>query len=172
MDSTLGCARRSGPLWAWRSPGSPSSPGLLGSAGGYSRSELSRSCNSPGTSRPTESVLSFKAVQSRIIVLPFDEGASVKRETVIARVEDANSRREATIAETSVAVERREFDAAARNRDAAQEVICPFIPAARPPAGPREYPTSARSRPDDRPLPVRPVCFQRAPALPPARARQ
>jgi len=70
-----------------------------------------------------ESVLSFKAVQSRIIELPFDEGASVKRGAVIARVEDADYRQQATIAEASVAVEQRQLDAAARNRDAAQKVI-------------------------------------------------
>ena len=35
-----------------------------------------------------ESVLSFKGVQSRIVALPFDEGASVKQGTVIARVDD------------------------------------------------------------------------------------
>jgi hypothetical protein len=49
--STLGHARRSEAWWAWRSPGSPSSPALLGCAGGCSRSRLSRSCNSRGTCR-------------------------------------------------------------------------------------------------------------------------
>jgi hypothetical protein len=42
-----------------------------------------------------ESVLSFKSVQSRIIELPFDEGASVKRGTVIARVDDSDYHQQA-----------------------------------------------------------------------------
>ena len=35
-----------------------------------------------------ESIVSFKTVQSRIVELPFDEGAQVKAGTVLARVED------------------------------------------------------------------------------------
>lgn len=70
-----------------------------------------------------ESVLSFKAVQSRIVELPFDEGASVKRGTIIARVDDSDYRQQAAIAEAGVAVQRRQLDAAERNLIAARKVV-------------------------------------------------
>jgi len=70
-----------------------------------------------------ESVLSFKSVQSRIIELPFDEGASVKRGTVIAQVDDSDYRQQVAIAEANVAVQQRQLDAAGRNRDAAGKVV-------------------------------------------------
>jgi HlyD family secretion protein len=70
-----------------------------------------------------ESVLSFKAVQSRIVELPFDEGASIKQGTVIARVDDSDYRQQVVIGEANVAVQQRQLDAAERNRDAAQKVV-------------------------------------------------
>ena len=70
-----------------------------------------------------ESLLSFKAVQSRIVELPFDEGASVKQGTVIARVDDSDYRQQVAIAEANVAVQQRQLDAAERNRDAARKVV-------------------------------------------------
>jgi HlyD family secretion protein len=70
-----------------------------------------------------ESVLSFKSVQSRIIELPFDEGARVKRGTVLARVEDSDYRQQVAIAEASVTVQQRQLDAAERNLDAARKVV-------------------------------------------------
>ncbi len=58
-----------------------------------------------------ECVLGFKAIHSRIIELPFDEGQSAKAGTLIARVEDADYRREVTIAKTSLAVQERQLAA-------------------------------------------------------------
>jgi HlyD family secretion protein len=70
-----------------------------------------------------ESVLSFNAVQSRIVELPFDEGATVKRGTVIARVDDSEYLQQVAIAEANVAVQQRQLDAAEQNRDAARKVV-------------------------------------------------
>jgi len=70
-----------------------------------------------------ESVLSFKAVQSRIVELPFDEGASVKRGTVIARVDDSDYRQQVAMAQAAVAVQQRQLDAAERNSLAAEKVV-------------------------------------------------
>jgi HlyD family secretion protein len=70
-----------------------------------------------------ESVLSFKAVQSRIVALPFDEGASVKQGTTIARVDDSDYRQQVVIAAAAVAVQQRQLDAAERNSVAAQKVV-------------------------------------------------
>jgi HlyD family secretion protein len=70
-----------------------------------------------------ESVLSFKAVQSRIVELPFDEGASVKQGTIIARVDDSDYRQQVAMAEAAVTVQRRQLDAAKRNSLAAEKVV-------------------------------------------------
>jgi len=60
-----------------------------------------------------ESVLSFNAVQSRIVTLPFDEGKTVKAGTPLARVDDAVYRQQLSIAQTGVAVQQRQQAAAA-----------------------------------------------------------
>jgi HlyD family secretion protein len=51
-----------------------------------------------------ESVLSFTQVQTPIIELPFDEGAVVKRDTVLARVDDRLYRQQIEIDRTNLAV--------------------------------------------------------------------
>jgi HlyD family secretion protein len=70
-----------------------------------------------------ESVLSFKGVQSRIIELPFDEGASVKQGAIIARVDDADYRQQVAMAAAAMAVQERQLEAAGRNRVAAGKVV-------------------------------------------------
>jgi hypothetical protein len=75
-----------------------------------------------------ESVLSFKAVQSRIVDLPFDEGANVKRGAVIARVDDSDYRQQIAIAEATVTVQQRQLDAAERNRGDAHDSRGAAIP--------------------------------------------
>jgi len=70
-----------------------------------------------------ESVLSFTGVQSRIIELPFDEGASVKQGAIIARVDDSDYRQQVAMAAAAMAVEERQLEAARRNRVAAGKVV-------------------------------------------------
>lgn len=70
-----------------------------------------------------ESVLSFKSVQSRIVELPFDEGQWVKRNALIARVDDADYRQRVAIAESTVAVQKQQLASAQRNADAAGKVL-------------------------------------------------
>jgi len=70
-----------------------------------------------------ESVLSFKTVQSRITLLPFDEGATVKAGTLLARVDDADYRQQVAIAETALDVQQRQFAAAQQQVDAAKQTV-------------------------------------------------
>lgn len=70
-----------------------------------------------------ESVLSFQGVQSRIVELPFDEGTSVKKGTIIARVDDSDYRQQVAIAAAGVTVQQRQLAAAERNLLAARKVV-------------------------------------------------
>lgn len=70
-----------------------------------------------------ESVLSFKTVQSRIVELPFDEGATVKAGTLLARAEDADYRQSVVIDETALAVQERQLAVAEQNVDAARQTV-------------------------------------------------
>ncbi len=70
-----------------------------------------------------ESLLSFNVVQSRIVDLPFDEGAWVKRGTLIARVAGARYRQEVRIAQAAVLVQQRSLASARRNVQAAHRVV-------------------------------------------------
>jgi HlyD family secretion protein len=70
-----------------------------------------------------ESVLSFQDVQSKIVELPFDEGASVKRGEIIARVDDSDYRQQVRMAEAAVAVQQQSLASAKRNVDAARRVL-------------------------------------------------
>lgn len=70
-----------------------------------------------------ESVLSFKGVQSRITKLPFDEGASVKRGTIIARVDDSDYQQQVRMAAAAVAVQQQSLGSAERSVDAARRVL-------------------------------------------------
>jgi len=62
-----------------------------------------------------ESVLSFKSVQSRIIELPFNEGQSVRKGTMLAVVDSSDYQQQIAIAEANLAIQRRQLDAARQN---------------------------------------------------------
>ncbi len=70
-----------------------------------------------------ESVLSFKTVQSRIVVLPFDEGQTVKAGTVIARVDDSDYKQQVAIAEAALNAQMRQLDVAEQNVDATRRTV-------------------------------------------------
>ena len=70
-----------------------------------------------------ESILSFKAVQSRIVELPFDEGQWVKAGTLIARLDDSDYLQQVTISRTTLEVQRRQLAAAEQTLVAAQKTI-------------------------------------------------
>ena len=70
-----------------------------------------------------ESILSFKAVQSRIVELPFDEGQTVKAGTVLARVDDADYKQEAVIAQATLDERSRQLDVAEQNVDATRRTV-------------------------------------------------
>jgi HlyD family secretion protein len=70
-----------------------------------------------------ESVLSFKTIQGRIVVLPFDEGQAVKAGTVIARIDDTDYRQQVAIAEAALEVQRRQLATAEQNLVAAQRTV-------------------------------------------------
>lgn len=70
-----------------------------------------------------ESLLSFKTVQSRIVVLPFDEGATVKAGTLLARADDADYRQQVTLAETALEVQVRQLASVHQSVAAARQTI-------------------------------------------------
>ncbi|MEI9992024.1 MAG: efflux RND transporter periplasmic adaptor subunit [Rhizomicrobium sp.] len=70
-----------------------------------------------------ESVLSFKTVQSRIVLLPFDEGATVSAGTVLARVDDSDYRQQVVIAEAALNAAQRQLDATRQSVEAARQTI-------------------------------------------------
>ncbi len=70
-----------------------------------------------------ESVVSFKTVQSRIVELPFDEGAEVKAGTVLARVDDADYRQQVEIAKANLNAQMKQLDVAEQDVDAARHSV-------------------------------------------------
>ena len=70
-----------------------------------------------------ESVVSFKTIQSRIVELPFDEGATVKAGTVLARVDDKDYRQQVTIAEAALNAQKHQLDVAEQNVDATRRTV-------------------------------------------------
>jgi HlyD family secretion protein len=70
-----------------------------------------------------ESLVSFKAVQSRIVELPFDEGQWVEAGTVLARLDDADYLKQVEVNEAAVAVDRRQLDSAAEKINVARATI-------------------------------------------------
>lgn len=99
-------------LWS----GSPLAGWLWGSDGD---NELVLS----GNIEAHESVLSFKTIQSRITELPFDEGASVKAGTVLARTEDADYRQQVAIDEAALTVQQRQLAVNEQNVEAARQTV-------------------------------------------------
>jgi HlyD family secretion protein len=69
------------------------------------------------------SALSFKGVQSRLLKLPFDEGASVKAGDVLAVLDKRDLDQQIQIAEAGTAVQQRQLDSSARNVDAAHKTL-------------------------------------------------
>jgi membrane fusion protein YbhG len=70
-----------------------------------------------------ESVVAFKAVQSRIVELPFDEGQWVEAGTLLARLDDADYRQQVAIDDAAVHVRRAEFASAEQAREAARKTV-------------------------------------------------
>ncbi len=70
-----------------------------------------------------ESVLSFKDIQSRISMLPFDEGQWVEKGTVLARVDDDDYRQQVVIAAQTLRVQERQLAAAVRTWEAAIRTV-------------------------------------------------
>jgi HlyD family secretion protein len=70
-----------------------------------------------------ESLLSFKTVQSRIVQLPFDEGATVKASTILARADDTDYRQQVTIAEAALEVQSRQLASTQQTVAATKQTI-------------------------------------------------
>ena len=70
-----------------------------------------------------ESLLSFKTIQSRITYLPFDEGASIKKGTILARVDDADYQQQVAIAYTALVTLQRALAVQRQSAVAAQQTV-------------------------------------------------
>jgi HlyD family secretion protein len=70
-----------------------------------------------------ESVVSFKTVQSRIVELPFDEGAQVKGGTVLARVDDSDYKQQVAIAQATLDSQMRQLDVAEQDVEATRKTV-------------------------------------------------
>ncbi len=70
-----------------------------------------------------ESVVSFKAVQSRVIELPFDEGQWVKAGTLLARLDDSDYRQQVAINEAALRVQEQELTSAMQKLEAARATV-------------------------------------------------
>jgi membrane fusion protein YbhG len=70
-----------------------------------------------------ESVVSFKAVQSRIVELPFDEGQWVKAGTLLARLDDSDYRQQVAIDEAALRVQQQQLASAQQKLEAANATI-------------------------------------------------
>jgi len=70
-----------------------------------------------------ESVVSFKAVQSRVTELPFDEGQWVSKGTLLAQLDNADYQQQVAISEAQLAMAERQLDSAQQKRDAAKAIV-------------------------------------------------
>ena len=70
-----------------------------------------------------ESVVSFKAVQSRVVELPFDEGQWVKAGTLLARLDDSDYRQQVAINEAALRVQEQLLASAMQKLEAARATI-------------------------------------------------
>ena len=70
-----------------------------------------------------ESVVSFKTVQSRIVELPFDEGARVKAGTLLARVDDSDYKQQVAIAQATIDAQMRQLDVAEQDVEATRKTV-------------------------------------------------
>ncbi|MEJ0026440.1 MAG: hypothetical protein WDN01_10465 [Rhizomicrobium sp.] len=92
-------------------------------AGWFGRSQPSDILVLSGDIEAHESVLSFKTIQSRITLLPFDEGETVRAGTILARVDDADYRQQIVMAQAALDVQKRQLAAAQQSVGAAQQTI-------------------------------------------------
>ncbi|MGB8364651.1 MAG: efflux RND transporter periplasmic adaptor subunit [Rhizomicrobium sp.] len=99
-------------LW----PGAPLASWLWGS-------EQDNTLILSGNIEAHESVLSFKTIQSRITELPFDEGATVKAGTVLARTENADYRQQVAIDFAALEVQQRQLAVDEQNVDSARQTV-------------------------------------------------
>ncbi len=70
-----------------------------------------------------QSVLAFRAVQSQIVELPFNEGQWVKAGTLIARLESDDYCQQVAVAEATLEVQRRQLAAAEQNLAAVGKTV-------------------------------------------------
>lgn len=70
-----------------------------------------------------ESVLAFKAVQSRIVELPFDEGQWVETGTLLARLDASDYEQQVTIAAAALQARRAERASAKQGLEAARNAV-------------------------------------------------
>ncbi len=97
--------------------------GIGWSAGWLGNSQPSDILVLSGDIEAHESVLSFKTIQSRITLLPFDEGATVRAGTILARVDDADYRQQVVMAQAALDVQKRQFAAAQQSVGAAGQTV-------------------------------------------------
>ncbi len=89
----------------------------------YGRTGLQGELLVSGNIEAHESLVSFKAVQSRIVELPFDEGQWVEAGTVLARLDDADYLKQVEVNQAAVAVARRQVESAAEKIEVARATI-------------------------------------------------
>jgi HlyD family secretion protein len=70
-----------------------------------------------------ESVVSFKAVQSRVVELPFDEGQWVAAGTLLARLDDSDYRQQVAINEAALRVQEQQLSSATQKLEAARATV-------------------------------------------------
>ncbi|HUA35958.1 MAG TPA: efflux RND transporter periplasmic adaptor subunit [Candidatus Binataceae bacterium] len=70
-----------------------------------------------------ESVVSFKAVQSRVTELPFDEGQWVKKGTLLAQLDNSDYSQQVAIDEAQLAMAQRQLDSAQQKLEAANATV-------------------------------------------------
>src|SRR6202167_322559 len=70
-----------------------------------------------------ESVVSFKAVQSRVVALPFDEGQWVTAGTLLAQLDDSDYRQQVAINEAALHVQEQELASAMQKLEAARATV-------------------------------------------------
>lgn len=70
-----------------------------------------------------ESVVSFKAVQSRVVELPFDEGEWVKAGTLLARLDDGDYRQQVAIGEATLRMQEQQLASSMQKLEAARATL-------------------------------------------------
>ena len=89
----------------------------------FSRTDAPSSLLVSGNIEAHESVVSFKAVQSRVVELPFDEGQWVKAGTLLARLDDGDYRQQVAISEAALRVQEQQLASATQKLEAARATI-------------------------------------------------